>query len=92
MHAKDSERMLNFTDVSDDVVRTIRMPTLILMGDRDIPTTEHAVELSHMIPESRILIVPGGHGDFLGEAVMTSGQSRSPELIAGLIEQFLDLP
>lgn len=92
MHDKDAERMLNFKDVSDDDVRSVRAPTLIVMGDRDIPKPEHAIELTHMIPQSRLLIVPGGHGDYLGEALATQNESRSPELIAGLIEEFLGIP
>jgi pimeloyl-ACP methyl ester carboxylesterase len=92
MHDKDAERMLNFKDVSDDDVRSVRAPTLIVMGDRDIPTPDHAIELTHMIPQSRLLIVPGEHGDYMGEALATQNEGRSPELIAGLIEEFLGIP
>ncbi len=53
---------------------------------------EHAVELTRLIPDSRLLILPGGHGEFLGEAVMTQNQTRYPELTARLIEEFLDSP
>jgi len=62
-----------------------------LIGDRDIVRPEHAVELTRLIPGARLLIVPGGHGDYIGEAVMTQRESRSPALIAGLVEEFLDL-
>lgn len=53
---------------------------------------EHAVELTRLIPDARLLILPGGHGDYLGEAVATQADTRVPELTAGLIEEFLDAP
>jgi pimeloyl-ACP methyl ester carboxylesterase len=92
MHDKDAERMRQFADVSDQAVRSVRAPTLIMIGDRDLVKPEHAVELTHLIPESRLLILPGGHGDYLGEAIMSTGDSRAPERTAALIEDFLDAP
>ena len=92
MHDKDAERMQNFKDVSDDLVRSVRAPTLIVIGDRDIVKPEHAIELSRLLPDARLLIVPGGHGDYLGEAVMTEEATRQPELTAALIESFLGNP
>ena len=90
MHDKDAERMRTFADVPDDLVRTVRAPTLVVLGDRDIVTLEHAAELTRLIADARLLVVPGGHGDWLGEAVMTQGETRQPALVAGLIETFLD--
>lgn len=89
MHDKDAERMRQFSDVPDAILQTIRTPMLIVAGDRDIVRAEHAVELSRRIPDARLLILPGGHGDYLGEAVMTQQQTRYPELTARLIEEFL---
>jgi len=90
MHDKDAERMRRFQDVPDDLVRSIRAPTLIVLGDHDIVTPEHAVELTRLIAGARLLILPGGHGDYLGELVMTQKQTRYPELTARLIDEFLD--
>lgn len=89
MHDKDAARMRSFEDVPDDLVRSVVAPTLIVLGDRDIVKVEHAVELSRLIPGARLLILPGGHGDYLGEAVMTQEDTRYPELTAALIEEFL---
>jgi len=36
------------------------------------------------------MILPGGHGDYLGETSMGNPGSRYPELTAGLLEAFLD--
>jgi pimeloyl-ACP methyl ester carboxylesterase len=90
MHDKDAARMRSFSDVPDDAVRSVGAPTLIVLGDRDIVTPQHAVEVTRLIPDARLLILPGGHGDYLGEAVMTQKPSRYPELTARLIEEFLD--
>lgn len=89
MHDKDAARMQNFEDVPGDLVRSIRAPTLIVLGDQDIVRPEHAVELTRQISGARLLILPGGHGDYLGEVVMTRRDTRYPELTAKLIEEFL---
>lgn len=92
MHDKDAERMRHFTDVPDAQLRAVRAPTLILIGDRDIVRPEHAIELTRLLPNARLLVVPGGHGDYLGELVMTQRATREPELTAGFVEEFLDAP
>jgi pimeloyl-ACP methyl ester carboxylesterase len=92
MHDKDAERMRRFTDVPDSLVASVRVPTLIVLGDRDVPTPAHGVELARLIPGARLLLLPGGHGDYIGELVMTQKETRQPELTAGLIEEFLDAP
>lgn len=90
MHDKDRDRMLHFQDVPDADVRAIRAPTLIVIGDRDVVKPEHALELSRMIEGARLMILPGGHGEYLGELVMSHGPSRAPELTAGFVNAFLD--
>lgn len=90
MHDKDAARMRSFRDVPDALVASVRAPTLVVAGDQDIVRPEHAVELTRLIPGARLLILPGGHGDYLGEAVMTQAETRYPELTARLLEEFLD--
>ena len=90
MHDKDAARMQNFKDVPDDLVRSVQAKTLIVLGDQDIVKLEHAVELTRLISGSRLMILPGGHGDYLGEAVMTPKETRTPKLTAELIGEFLD--
>lgn len=90
MHDKDGARMRSFKDVPDDAVRSVRAPTLIVLGDQDIVKLEHAIELTRMITGARLLVLPGGHGDYLGEAVVTQNDTRYPELTARLIVEFLD--
>jgi pimeloyl-ACP methyl ester carboxylesterase len=90
MHDKDAARMQDFRDVPDEALQSVRAPTLIVLGDRDIVRREHAFELTGLIAGARLLILPGGHGDYLGEAVMTQTETRYPQLTARLIEEFLD--
>lgn len=92
MHDKDLERMHHFADVSDADVRSVTAPTLVLSGDRDVPTLEHSSELLRLFPRARLMILPGGHGDYLGELTAAKPGDRYPELTAGLIESFLDSP
>jgi pimeloyl-ACP methyl ester carboxylesterase len=91
MHDKDAQRMRQFEDVPAASLKSIRAAVLIVVGDQDVVKTEHAVELSRQIPGARLLVLPGGHGDYLGEAVMSARETRYPELTAGLIEEFLGL-
>jgi pimeloyl-ACP methyl ester carboxylesterase len=92
MHEKDLARMRSFADVPDDLVRSVQAPTLIVTGDRDVATPEHAVALFRQIPNARLLVLPGGHGDYLGEALSAPENPRAHELGVALIEGFLDAP
>lgn len=89
MHDKDVERMQNFVETSDQAVKSLDLPALIISGDRDVPTSEHAVELSRLMPNARLMILPGEHGTFLGELLGPDRGARYPELSAQLIENFL---
>lgn len=91
MHDKDRDRMLAFKDVKDKDVKAIQAEALILTGDQDIVKPEHAVALTRMIPKSRLIVLLGGHGAYLGEAVMTPQGSRAFETTAVLVEEFLAL-
>jgi pimeloyl-ACP methyl ester carboxylesterase len=90
MYERDAERMKNFVETSDEDVKSVAAPTLILAGDRDVPMPEHAIELSRLLPHARLMILPGGHGEYLGELLSAKPGSRYPALTAALIEEFLD--
>jgi pimeloyl-ACP methyl ester carboxylesterase len=89
MHDKDAERMRNFPDVPETLVRSVRAAVLIIVGDRDIVRLEHALDLTRQFPDARLLVLPGGHGDYLGEIVATSDAGAYPAITARLIEEFL---
>lgn len=88
MYDKDAERMRNFVETSDEEVASIRIPTLVIAGDRDVLTPEHAVEIARLLPNARLVILPGTHGAFLGLDPASAGAAAA--LSAQLIEAFLD--
>jgi pimeloyl-ACP methyl ester carboxylesterase len=49
----------------------ITAPTMLIVGDHDIVTPEHAVEMYRTIPDARLCIVPNaGHGTLPKETVL----------------------
>jgi pimeloyl-ACP methyl ester carboxylesterase len=90
LHDKDARRMQSFEDLPDDRVRSVGAPTLVVLGDRDIVRMEHAIALTRLLPDARLLVLPGGHGDYLGEAVTTRRETRLPEITAALIDTYLN--
>lgn len=89
MHDRDLARMQHFTDIPDEYLQSIRAGTLILTGDRDVLTPEHAVELTRLITGARLMILPGGHGEYIGEITTLKGGNRSYPHAAALISNFL---
>jgi pimeloyl-ACP methyl ester carboxylesterase len=87
MFNKDRIRMINFQDWKDEDLALITVPSLIVLGDKDVVTTEHAVEMNRKIKNSELLILPGNHGSFIGEGVHDAGEM--PALTVGIIEEFL---
>jgi pimeloyl-ACP methyl ester carboxylesterase len=89
MYERDSERMRHWQGFDRASVARLRCPTLILCGDRDVVKPEHAVEISRVIPHSRLLIVPGNHGSYLGDA-LTGDPGDEPQWVCNLVTDFLD--
>jgi pimeloyl-ACP methyl ester carboxylesterase len=81
--------MVHFKDLSDAQIRSITVPTLIVAGDRDVMSPEHALEMHHKMPKSRLAIVPGGHGEYMGEVTTLKQTSSEPLLIVPLLLDFL---
>lgn len=90
MFNKDRDRMLNFKDWSDDALRSIKAPTLLINADHDVATNEHAVKMSQLIPDAQLMILPGTHGSFIGEVCAVEEGSKMPEATATMIKEFLD--
>ena len=90
MFNRDKERMLRFKDWGDDDMRSIKAPTLLILGDHDVVTPEHAVEMSHIIPKAQLMILPGDHGSYIGEVCTAKPGSRIPAFTVSVIEEFLN--
>lgn len=53
-------------------LRSIGIPTLLIVGDADIVTPEHAVEMFRTIPGAQLCVVPNaGHGVLPNETILT---------------------
>jgi pimeloyl-ACP methyl ester carboxylesterase len=89
MFEQDKNRMLNFKDWNDSDLTSIKAPSLIILGDRDVSTTQHAVEMSKKIPDCRLMILPGNHGSFMGEGESRKDDSRIPDFFVATVEEFL---
>ncbi|MDF3077508.1 MAG: Non-heme chloroperoxidase [Sphingobacteriaceae bacterium] len=90
MHDRDAKRMVNFKDIPDESIASIKAPTLIINGDKDVITVEHALEIHRQIPNSELAIIPGGHGEYIGEITTINPSFKESELVVPLIEKFLD--
>jgi pimeloyl-ACP methyl ester carboxylesterase len=88
MYKRDVARMQSFEDMKDDDIKNINAPALIVAGDNDVVRVEHAVEMFRMMKHPQLVILPGGHGDYMGElATLKSGVTDYP--VVNIIESFL---
>ena len=88
--AKTVAMMKSFTDLSDDQLRAIQAPTLVMLGDRDVVLPEHAVQLAKLVKRGQLAILPGAqHGTYLGVAESAPPSPRLLDLGFATIEGFL---
>jgi len=73
MYERDVARMQTFADISEEEMRSIKASAFIIMGDKDVTTPEHGAEMHRLLLNSRLAIIPGGHGEYIGE--MTTPQN-----------------
>lgn len=90
MHDRDAIRMVKFKDISDENLKSIEKPTLIIVGKDDVVSTNHATQLHHLIPKSELAIVPGMHGQYLGEVTTIGTNFKDSDLAIDLIQKFLN--
>lgn len=90
MHDRDAKRMVNFKDIPDEQIKAITVPTLIIIGDKDVITPEHALELNRQIANSELAVIPGGHGQYIGEITTVTPDFKESNLVVPMIENFLN--
>lgn len=90
MHDRDAKRMVNFKDIPDAQIKSIKAQTLIIIGDKDIITPEHAIEMHRLIAGSELAIIPGIHGEYIGEITTLKSNSKEADFVVPMIERFLD--
>lgn len=90
MFEKDRDRMLKFKDWNKEDIKGIKAPSLIIIGDKDVILPEHAVEMYRLMPNSELVILPGGHGTYIGELAAEKKGSKVYESAVSIIEEFLN--
>ncbi len=90
MHDRDAKRMVHFKDIPDEKIKAIQAPALIIIGDKDVILPEHALEMHRQIKNSQLAIIPGGHGEYIGEITTLDTDFKESTLVVPLIEKFLD--
>jgi pimeloyl-ACP methyl ester carboxylesterase len=89
MFDRDVARMASFKDISDADIRAVEAPTFVINGDSDVVRPEHAVSLFRLLPHAQLAILPGGHGDYIGEICAPDKNRKMPGWVASMIEVFL---
>lgn len=90
MFEKDRDRMNAFEGLSDEQIKSITAPTLIINGDTDVVLPEHAVEMYRLIPNSQLAILPGGHGKYLKDITTPENNNQDAEFVVYMIKEFLE--
>lgn len=90
MFNKDVRRMKVFKGWSDGQMKSIQAPTLVINGNNDVGSVEHAVEMYRIIPNCELAIFPGGHGSYLWAVESLNNRKLMQFNATELIEEFLN--
>jgi pimeloyl-ACP methyl ester carboxylesterase len=58
MFTKSVQRMRRFKGWTPAQIQSIRLPALLIVGDRDIVSVEHAAQMQHLLPDARLAVLP----------------------------------
>lgn len=89
MFNKDKQRMIDFKDISDAAISTIKAPALFMVADKDVISVKHTADMAALINGAQLIVLPGGHGQFFGEMDSAKGR-KLPEATALLVQDFLE--
>lgn len=89
MFNKDRNRMLNFKDWKDETIASIKAPALVINGDQDVASNIHIAKMASLIPNSRLMILPGNHGSYMGQVENPDPEDNTLKLTLAVIEDFL---
>jgi hypothetical protein len=62
----------------------------VVIGDRDLASPERAAAMTRLLPHGRLLILPGAHGQYLGEANFPDPHTTLPTHFVGIVNDFLN--
>ncbi|WP_258102100.1 alpha/beta fold hydrolase [Marinoscillum pacificum] len=89
MHDRDAKRMVNFEDIPNTLLQSIKAPTLLVVGDKDVILPTHILEMHQLLPNSEMAVLPGTHGECIGE-ITTLNPDYKQQYILELFEEFLN--
>lgn len=90
MFNKDVQRMKMFKGWTDEQMRSISAPALVINGNEDVGSIEHAIEMYRTIPNCELAILPGTHGTYLGAIESLPDGKWTMQYAADLILEFLN--
>ncbi|SEJ85638.1 Pimeloyl-ACP methyl ester carboxylesterase [Dyadobacter sp. SG02] len=90
MHDKDAKRVVNFKDIPDAQLRSINAPAMIIIAGNDVIIPEHALQMQRQIRRAQLAIIPGLHGEYIGEITTMKLRSHQVNFVLPMIEHFLD--
>jgi hypothetical protein len=83
--------MIHFKDFPDEQLKSIKSQVLLINGDTDVATSEHAVAMSKLLPNCKLAIIPGGHGAYMGEVTTLKPNYKDNDfIIIPMIVNFLN--
>lgn len=91
MYERDVARMKSFPDIPEDQMKSIKAPAFIIIGENDVTTPEHAREMQRLLSNARLAVLPGGHGDYIGELTTTLDTTLVAATVT-MINDFLKEP
>jgi len=89
MFDRDVARMMAFKDISDTDIQAIQAPALVINGDTEVVRAEHALALARALPHAKLAVLPGGHGEYIGEICAADKEDATPAFATTMIEAFL---
>ena len=92
MFDKDVRKMMLFEDWTDEQIGSITIPALIINGNNDVGSVEHAVEMYRTFPNSQLAILPGKHGVYIGAIEYLENEQWTQRYVVDIIENYLTDP
>jgi pimeloyl-ACP methyl ester carboxylesterase len=90
-HIDKSQVMMRaFKGIARKDIQHIAKPTLIINGDRDVVLLGHALAMKKLIVGSRLVVLPGAHGAYLGELSTSAVKTNLPKITVELVDEFLN--
>jgi pimeloyl-ACP methyl ester carboxylesterase len=90
MFNKDVQKMKDFKGWSEEQMKSIEAPTLIINGNNDVGSVEHAVEMYRIIPDAQLTILPGRHGVYIGAVEYLGDGDWTQYYIVDIVNDFLN--